>query len=76
MSYDPIAASQKRRAFQSRLTRLLTRQDHQKIIDLWQEFETYYQSSPEPMPDLWRRWKVAAEEAEYTLVRQGRQRHA
>ena len=65
----PLKAQAKYQSFKSRLTRLKKQQDHYGIIDLWREFETYYQDSAEPMPDLWRNWERAAEDSQLALQR-------
>lgn len=69
--YDTPAARTKFRSFKSRLTRLVNKKDHRGVIALWKEFKTFYDSRNWPMPDSWRRWESAAEDAIMALLRAG-----
>jgi hypothetical protein len=67
--YDSPAARAKYRTFKSRLTRLTNAKDHAGLIALWAEFKAFYNDHDFPMPDDWRRWERAAEDAKYELAR-------
>jgi hypothetical protein len=56
------------RSFKTKLTRRKNAKDYEGIIQLWQEFESYPWS--QGMPDDWRRWERAAEDAMSQLRRQ------
>ena len=66
-AYDTPAARAKYRSFKSRLTRLTNKRDHAGLIALWKEFEAFYNDRNWPMPDDWRRWERAAEDAKHAL---------
>ena len=55
--------------YRSRLTRLKNLKNHQGIIDLWAEMETEFQNKGFPLPDQWRNWERAADDARHTLAR-------
>jgi hypothetical protein len=51
------------RSFKSRLTRRVNAKDWHGVQMLWIEFQEYYSTPERPMPDDWRRWERAAEDA-------------
>lgn len=67
--YDTPTARAKYRSFKSRLTRLTNTHDHAGLLALWAEFEGFYDSRNWPMPDDWRRWERAAEDAKLAIAR-------
>lgn len=57
------------RQFKSKLTRLQNKHDHAGVVALWDEFRTWCESPAGMYPDNWRRWSVAAEDAQRALDR-------
>jgi len=55
--------------YKSRLTRLQNQQNHRGIIALWDEMQTEFDRLGFPLPDDWRRWERAAEDAQFSLRR-------
>ena len=66
--YDTPAARAKYRSFKSRLTRAKNLHNHADLVALWDEFKDYYDSRDWPMPDDWRRWEAAADDAKRKLL--------
>lgn len=54
------------RRFKSLLTRRLNKGDHRGLLVLWHEFSDHYDTHG-PWPDDWRRWSLAAQDAEWAL---------
>lgn len=67
--YDSPEARARYRSFKSTLTRRTRLKRHQAVIDLWSEFRAYYHTRNWPMPDDWRQWERAAEDAYSALMR-------
>jgi hypothetical protein len=67
---DYSAAQKLVTRYRSRLTRLQNQQNHQGIVALWKEMESEFERLGYPLPDQWRNWERAAEDALYTLQRE------
>jgi hypothetical protein len=53
------------RSFRTRLTRRVNKHDWHGVQMLWIEFQEFYSTPERPMPDDWRRWERAAEDARF-----------
>lgn len=66
---DYSAAQKLVTRYRSRLTRLQNRNDHLGIIALWIAMQAEFDRLGFPLPDQWRCWERAAEDAARTLSR-------
>lgn len=66
---DYAAAQRRVTAYRSRLTRLKNTKNLQGIIDLWAEMQAEFDDRDWPLPDQWRLWERAAEDARLELHR-------
>lgn len=59
------------RRLKTRLTRAINSKDSRKVLAEVQQFKDYCERGNLCMPDDWHRWQIAADDAVYTLRRNG-----